>query len=413
MNHFQPRDGSLYAEGVALAKIAKEVGTPAYVYSTATLSRHLSVVQAAFTALPSLVCYSVKACSTLAVLRLFAQRGAGFDIVSVGELGRVEAAGGDMQKVVFAGVGKREDELRAALRAGILLFNVESAEELALLDQVGRRAGVKAPFALRVNPEIDAGTHRHTATSLRTSKFGVPFAEAIELYRASRRMKGVVAKGLDFHIGSQVTDGRPFARAVGKVADLYRSLKAGGLPLTHIDVGGGLGVRYTTESPPSLEEYSRLVREPLESLGATVLLEPGRVLVANAGVLLTRVLYRKKAPARRFVVVDAAMNDLVRPALYEAYHDIRPVKPRPGRRTTVDVVGPVCESADVLGGARSLPPLEQGDLLAIMTAGAYGMSMASNYNSRLRPAEVLVDGKRFRVVRKRDALEDLWRGETR
>ncbi len=413
MNHFQPRDGSLFVEDVPLAKIAKEVGTPTYVYSSATLTRHISVVQAAFTALPSLVCYSVKACSNLAVLRLFAKQGAGFDIVSAGELGRVEAAGGDPRKVVFAGVGKREDELRAALRAGILLFNVESAEELALLDQVGRHAGVKAPFALRVNPEVDAGTHRHTATSLSTSKFGVPFAEAVELYRASRRMKGVEARGLDVHIGSQVTDGRPFARAVAKVADLYRSLKADGLPLTHLDVGGGLGVRYTTESPPSLEEYSRLVREPLETLGATILLEPGRVLVANAGVLLTRVLYRKKAPARRFVVVDAAMNDLIRPALYEAHHDIRPVKPRLGRRTTVDVVGPVCESSDVLGHERSLPPLEQGDLLAVMTAGAYGMSMASTYNSRLRPAEVLVDGKRFRVIRTRDVLEDLWRGETR
>jgi diaminopimelate decarboxylase len=413
MNHFQARAGGLYVEDVPLARIAKEVGTPTYVYSTATLTRHLSVVQAAFTALPSLVCYSVKACSNLAVLRLFAQQGAGFDIVSMGELGRVQAAGGTMQKVVFAGVGKREDELRAALEAKILLFNVESAEELALLDRVGRRLGVKAPFALRVNPEVDAGTHRHIATSLSTSKFGVPMVEAAELYRASRKMKGVVAKGVDFHIGSQVTTGKPFSRAVAKAADFYRTLKAEGLPLTHLDVGGGLGVRYTSESPPSLEEYSRLVREPLVDLGATVVLEPGRVLVANAGVLLTRVLYRKQAPARRFVVVDAAMNDLIRPALYEAYHDIKPVKPRPGRKTTVDVVGPVCESTDVLGAGRSLPPLEQGDLLAVMTAGAYGMSMASTYNSRLRPAEVLVDGKQFRVVRQRDVLEDLWRGETR
>lgn len=413
MNHFQVRAGALYVEDVPMARIAKEVGTPTYVYSTATLTRHLSVVQAAFEALPSLVCYSVKACSNLAVLRLFSQRGAGFDIVSMGELGRVQAAGGSMQKVVFAGVGKREDELRAALEARILLFNVESAEELALLDRVGRRLGVRAPFALRVNPEVDAGTHRHIATSLSTSKFGVPMAEAAELYRASRKMKGVVAKGVDFHIGSQVTTGKPFSRAVAKAADFYRTLRAEGLPLTHLDVGGGLGVRYTSESPPSLEEYSRLVREPLVGLGATVVLEPGRVLVANAGVLLTRVLYRKQAPARRFVVVDAAMNDLIRPALYEAYHDIKPVKPRVGRKTTVDVVGPVCESTDVLGGARSLPPLEQGDLLAVMTAGAYGMSMASTYNSRPRPAEVLVDGKQFRVVRKRDALEDLWRGETR
>lgn len=412
MNHFQSRGGSLFVEEVPLARIAKAVGTPVYVYSTATLVRHVSVVQAAFAGVPSLVCYSVKANSSLAVLRLFAQHGAGFDIVSVGELGRVQAAGGDARKVVFSGVGKREDELRAALEAGILLFNVESAEELTVLDRVGRSLGVKAPFALRVNPEVDAGTHRYIATSLSTSKFGVPFDEAAQLYRASRKMKGVVARGVDFHIGSQVTKGRPFSWAVGKVADFYRTLKGEGLPLTHLDVGGGLGVTYTSEAPPSLEEYSKLVRGPLEALGATVVLEPGRVLVANAGVLLTKVLYRKRAPSRRFVVVDAAMNDLIRPALYEAHHDIQPVKPRPGRRATVDVVGPVCESSDVLGAERSLAPLEQGDLLAVMTAGAYGMSMASTYNSRPRPPEVLVDGKRFRVVRQRDTLEDLWRGET-
>ena len=413
MNHFNAKNGALWAEGVPLSRIARDVGTPTYVYSSATLNRHLGVVQSAFAALSSLVCYSVKACSTLAVLNLFARRGAGFDIVSAGELGRVRAAGGDVKKVVFSGVGKREDELEAALKAGILMFNVESAEELALLNRVGLRLGRRAPFSLRVNPEVDAGTHRHIATGLSTSKFGVPFDEAVELYRASRRMKGLLARGLDFHIGSQILKAKPFSRAVAKVVDLYRTLRADGLPLTHLDIGGGLGVRYTDESPPSLEEYSRLVRTPLESLGATVILEPGRVLVANAGVLLTSVLYRKRSPARRFVVVDAAMNDLIRPALYEAYHDIQPVKPRSGPRSTVEVVGPVCESSDVLGAARSLPRLEPGDLLAVMTAGAYGMSMASNYNSRPRPAEVLVDGGRFRVVRRREALEDLWRGETR
>jgi diaminopimelate decarboxylase len=413
VNHFNSRSRALWAEGVPLARIAREVGTPTYVYSSATLLRHLDVVQSAFAALPSLVCYSVKACSTLAVLNLFARRGAGFDIVSAGELGRVKAAGGDVKKVVFSGVGKREDELEAALKAGILMFNVESAEELALLNRVGLRLGRRAPFSLRVNPEVDAGTHRHIATGLSTSKFGVRFDEAVELYRASRRMKGLVARGLDFHIGSQILKAKPFSRAVAKVVELYRTLRADGLPLSHLDIGGGLGVRYTTESPPSLEEYSRLVRTPLESLGATVILEPGRVLVANAGVLLTRVLFRKKSPARSFVVVDAAMNDLIRPALYEAYHDIQPVKPRSGPKSTVEVVGPVCESSDVLGAARSLPLLEQGDLLAVMTAGAYGMSMASNYNSRPRPAEVLVDGGRFRVVRRREALADLWRGETR
>jgi diaminopimelate decarboxylase len=412
VNHFTLRRGQLHAEGVPLARIAAQVGTPTYVYSTATLTRHLGVVQAAFTGTPALVCYSVKACSTLAVLKLFAGQGAGFDIVSVGELGRVAAAGGDVKKVVFSGVGKREDELRAALAAGILMFNVESAAELHLLDRVGREMGVRAPFALRVNPDVDAKTHRYISTGLKSSKFGVPFEEAVALYRASRRMKGVAAKGLDCHIGSQLTDARPLTEAVGKVAGLYRVLREEGFGLTHLDVGGGLGVTYTTEKPPTLTQYAHAVMKPLRGLAATVVLEPGRVLVANAGVLLTRVLFEKQTPGKRFVIVDAGMNDLLRPALYEAFHELVPVKPRAGRKVKVDVVGPVCESTDVLGSARTLAPLVQGDLLAALTAGAYGMSMASTYNSRPRPAEVLVDGADFRIVRQRETLEDLWRGET-
>jgi diaminopimelate decarboxylase len=382
------------------------------VYSTATLTRHLSVVQGSFAGTPALVCYSVKACSTLAVLRLFASQGAGFDIVSVGELERVRAAGGDLRKVVFSGVGKREDELRAALQARILMFNVESEAELRLLDRVGRSLGVRAPFAVRVNPDVDAKTHRHIATGLRSSKFGVPFEAAVALYRLARRLRGVSAMGLDCHIGSQLTDARPLVQAVGKVADLYRVLRAEGFALTHLDVGGGLGVTYTTERPPSLAAYARAVTSPLRGLEATLVLEPGRVLVANAGVLLTRVLFDKPTPGKRFVIVDAGMNDLVRPALYEAYHELQPVKPRPGRKVTVDVVGPVCESTDVMGLARALAPLMQGDLLCVMTAGAYGMSMASTYNSRPRPAEVLVDGARFRVVRRRETVEELFAGET-
>lgn len=412
MNHFQRKRGVLHAEGVPLEAIAAQVGTPTYVYSKATLTRHLGVVQDAFAASPAIVCYSVKACSTLAVLRLFAKQGSGFDIVSGGELGRVLEAKGDPKKVVFSGVGKRDDEMVAALKAGILMFNVESAEELAQLDRVGRRLGVRAPFALRVNPDVDAKTHRYIATGLKTSKFGVPFEEAVDLYRSSRRMKGVVAKGVDCHIGSQLTDTSPVREAIHKVGELYRALKADGFPLTHLDVGGGLGVTYTTERPPSLAAYAHAVREPLRGLDATLVLEPGRVLVANAGILLTRVLYRKTTPARRFIVVDAGMNDLIRPALYEAYHAIEPVRPRKGRKARADVVGPVCESSDVLGADRALPPLDQGDLVAVMTAGAYGMSMASTYNSRPRPAEVLVDGEGFRVVRRRESLEDLWRGET-
>ncbi len=412
MNHFHERRGSLWAEEVPLSRIAEEVGTPTYVYSSATLRRHLSVVQAAFEAVPTVVCYSVKANSTLAVLKLFADAGSGFDIVSHGELARVLAAGGDAKKVVFSGVGKREDEMVAALQAGILMFNVESAEELALLDRVGRRLGVRAPFALRVNPDVDAKTHRYIATGLKTSKFGVPFEEAVALYKQSRRMKGLEARGVDCHIGSQLTDARPVKEAITRVSGLYAELKSQGFPLTHLDVGGGLGVKYSKENPPGLEAYAKAVLSSAKNFEGTLVLEPGRVMVANAGVLLTRVLFRKKTTAKRFLIVDAGMNDLLRPALYEAHHDIVAVKPRRGPKTTMEIVGPVCESTDVLGHARSMAPLEQGDLLAVKTAGAYGMSMASTYNSRCRPAEVLVDGKEYRVVRKREAIEELWRGET-
>ncbi len=412
MNHFGLVDGALHCEGVPLSRIAEAVGTPAYIYSTATLTRHLGVVQQAFASTPTLVCYSVKACSNLAVLKLFAKGGAGFDIVSVGELERVRRVGGDLRKVVFAGVGKTEDEMVAAIRAGILMFNVESAEELEALNRVGQRLGVQAPFALRVNPDVDAKTHRYIATGLKTSKFGVPVGEAVALYAKSRRMKGLVARGLDCHIGSQLTDTRPVRQAMTLVGDVYKTLRAKGFPLTHLDVGGGLGVTYSTETPPGVADYAKAVLEPLHGLGATLVLEPGRVLVANAGVLLTRVLYRKKTPAKHFVIVDAGMNDLLRPALYEAHHELRPVTPRKGKKATVDVVGPVCESSDVLGHARALPPLQQGDLLAVMTAGAYGMSMSSSYNSRPRPPEVLVDGDTFRVVRTRETVTDLMRGET-
>ena len=412
MNHFAVRAGELHAEEVPLTQIAREVGTPTYVYSSATLLRHLTVVQAAFASRPTVLCYSVKACSNLAVLKLYASHGSGFDIVSGGELSRVLYVGGDPRKVVFAGVGKTEPEMEAALKAGILMFNVESAEELELLDRVGRRLKLRAPFALRVNPEVDAKTHRYISTGLKTSKFGVPFDEAAALYRRSRRMKGLLARGLDCHIGSQLTATRPLEQAISKVAALYRELRTQGLPLTHLDVGGGLGVTYSVERPPSLEAYAAAVQRALGELDVTLVLEPGRVLVANAGVLLTRVLYRKKTPARQFVIVDAGMNDLLRPALYEAHHEIRAVVPRRGPRATVDVVGPVCESSDVLGSQRSLPPVRAGDCLAVMTAGAYGMSMASTYNSRPRAAEVLVEGGRFRVIRRRETIGDLWRGET-
>ncbi|NMO22998.1 diaminopimelate decarboxylase [Pyxidicoccus fallax] len=411
MNHFNWRKGVLHAEGVPLTAIADAVGTPTYVYSSATLTRHFRVVSEAFGDTPHLICYSVKANSTLAILRLFSGLGGGFDIVSGGELARVRQAGGDAGKTVFAGVGKTQEEMEAALAAGILLFNVESAEELEALDAVGRRLGRRAPFALRVNPDVDARTHRYISTGLKTSKFGVPFEEAVALYARAKKMKGVRAAGLDCHIGSQLTQASPMRDALTKVAGLYRELKAQKHPLAYLDVGGGLGITYADETPPSPEEYARTVLAATKDTGAQLILEPGRALVGNAGVLLTRVLYRKKTPEKQFVVVDAGMNDLIRPALYEAHHGLQPLVKRRGKAVEVDVVGPVCESTDVLAKARPLVLPQPGELYAFMSAGAYGMSMASNYNSRPRPAEVMVDGEAWRVVRERERIEDLWRGE--
>ncbi len=411
MSSFSWQKGVLHAEGVPLPAIADAAGTPTYVYSSATLTRHFRRVSEAFGATPHLICYSVKANSNLAILRLFSGLGGGFDIVSGGELARVKQSGGDASKTVFAGVGKTQEEMEAALAAGILLFNVESAEELDALDAVGRRLGKRAAFALRVNPDVDARTHRYISTGLKTSKFGVPFEEAVALYTRAKKLKGVRAAGLDCHIGSQLTQASPMRDALTKVAGLYSELKAKGHPLEYLDVGGGLGITYTDETPPSPEEYARTVQDATKGTGAYLLLEPGRALVGNAGVLLTRVLYRKKTPAKHFVVVDAGMNDLLRPALYEAHHVLQPLVKRRGKAVEVDVVGPVCESTDVLAKARPLVLPQAGELFAFMSAGAYGMSMASNYNSRPRPAEVMVDGEAWRVVRERERIEDLWRGE--
>lgn len=411
MSSFPYRKGVLHAEAVPLPAIADAVGTPTYVYSTAALTQAFRAVTEAFSDARPLVCYSVKANSNLAILRLFAELGGGFDIVSGGELARVRHAGGEAAKTVFAGVGKTLEEMEAALAAGILLFNVESAEELEALDAVGRRLGRRAPFALRVNPEVDPRTHRYIATGLKTSKFGVPFEEAVDLYARSKKMKGVTAAGLDCHIGSQLTQSSPLRAALGKVAGLYQELKARKHALEYLDVGGGLGITYSDETPPSVEEYARVVLAATKDTGARLVLEPGRSLVGNAGVLLTRVLYRKQTPAKHFTVVDAGMNDLLRPALYEAHHAFVPLLKRRGKAVEVDVVGPVCESTDVLAKARPLVLPQAGELYAFLSAGAYGMSMASNYNSRPRPAEVLVDGEAWRVVRERERTEDLWRGE--
>jgi len=411
MNYFTYRRGALLAESVPLARIAKSVGTPTYVYSKAALTDQFRAIDQAFGSHPHLICYSVKASSNLALLRLFARLGAGFDIVSGGELARVLRASADPKTVVFAGVGKTSAEIAQALRRGILLFNVESAEELDALDQISREIGTRAPFAIRVNPEVDAKTHPYIATGLKTSKFGVRFSEAVALYRRARRMKGLIARGLDCHIGSQLVDPAPIRAALKKVVQLYRQLKAEGLQLDFLDVGGGLGITYLREKPPSPAEYVRFVLDAAKDSGATLIFEPGRALVGNAGLLLTRVLYRKPAAKRDFLVVDAGMNDLIRPALYHAFHEVRPVLLRRGPTRKIDVVGPVCESADVLAHAVDVVMPKRGDLFAVMSAGAYGMSMASNYNSRPRPAEVLVEQQKFRVIRRRESYQDLMRGE--
>jgi diaminopimelate decarboxylase len=415
MNHFARKRGELHCEEVPLARIADEVGTPAYVYSTATLLRHARVFRAALSALPDVLpCYAVKAAGNLALLALFAREGYGFDIVSGGELFRALKAGADPARIVFSGVGKREDELALALAADILTFNCESEEELLQLSRLAAGRGKTARIAVRVNPQVDARTHPYIATALATSKFGVPAARAREAFRLAARLPGLRVTGIACHIGSQIGEVKPFVQAALKMRALAVALRKDGHELRHLDMGGGLGVPYGDGPPPAEPvRYGRALSEALAGLELRVLLEPGRLLVANAGVLLARVLLRKRgAGTRQFVVVDAGMNDLLRPALYGAYHAIEPVA-RPRRaRELVDVVGPVCESADVLGKRRRLPRLESKDLVVLRTAGAYGMSMASQYNARTRPAEVLVDGAGFRVVRARESLDDLVRGET-
>ena len=414
MNHFQRKRGELCCEDVPLSELAEEVGTPAYVYSQATLLRHARVFKSALRGLDVLACFAVKSAPNLALLSLFAKEGFGFDIVSGGELFRALEAGGEAKKIVFSGVGKREDELQAALQAGILQFNCESEEELHQLSREAVRRRSIAEVALRVNPDVDAKTHPYIATALASSKFGVPAARARRAYRLAASLPGLKIAGVACHIGSQIREVKPFVEAAGKLRELVLSLRADGHAIHRLDMGGGLGVPYGDgDAPASPQEYGEALVRALDGLDVKVLLEPGRLLVANAGVLLSRVLLRKEGQRRRqFVVVDAGMNDLLRPALYQAHHEIEPVgRPRRGSEI-VDVVGPVCESADVLARRRRLPPLHSGDLLVLRTAGAYGMAMASQYNARPRPAEVLVQGRSWRIIRARETYQDLIRGES-
>jgi diaminopimelate decarboxylase len=399
------KGGELHVEGVPLSRIAAEIGTPCYVYSRAALTEAYSAFTAAFDGHPHLVCYAVKANSNLAILDLFSRLGSGFDIVSGGELERVIAAGGDPSKIVFSGVGKSEREIRSALEAGILCLNVESESELERIDRIAGELGTCAPVSLRVNPDVDGGTHPYIATGLNQSKFGVPYAAAPGLYDKARTLRHVRIDGVDCHIGSQLTELEPIAEALEKIRDLVERLARDGLTLKHIDVGGGIGIRYHNEAPPTIRSYARVVLGAFDTRKYKLLFEPGRMLVGNAGLLLTRIEYLKKGADRNFAIVDAAMNDLIRPALYEAWHDIKPVRDG-GRPDTYDIVGPVCESGDFLARGRRLVANE-GDLLAIMSAGAYGMSMASNYNTRPRAAEVMVDDDQLYVVREREQVHDL------
>ena len=413
MNHFlRQDDGTLHAEKIPLADLARAYGTPLYVYSTATLTRHWKVLEKSLSGMKHLACYAVKANSNLSVLSLFARLGSGFDIVSGGELYRVKKAGGDPRKVVFSGVGKRDDEIAFALESGIRVIDVESAAELSRVSIVARRIGRKAPIALRVNPAVDPKTHPHIATGLRETKFGVSPQEALRLYALAAKDDALAVKGVAMHIGSQITEVDPFLEAIAKVLALVAELGKQGIRVKHLDIGGGLGIAYGDEEPPHPDAYGAAVKNALRGFDGEVLLEPGRVLVGNAGVLLTRVLYRKKNGRREFVVVDAAMTDLVRPAFYDAHHDIELVGDPAGRDEIVaDVVGPVCESSDFLAKKRRQPAPEAGDLLCIRSAGAYGFAMSSNYNARPRAAEVLVDGDRALLARERETYEDLIRGE--
>ena len=414
MDHFRYRDSELCCEQVSLRALAAVAGTPLYVYSKAALLEGLAGYHRAFKDVPHIVCYSVKANSNLGVLSVLAKAGAGADIVSGGELFRALRAGIPPKKIIFSGVGKSRDEMREALKADILMFNVESRSELKVLDEVAREMGVRAPVAIRVNPDVDPQTHPYIATGLKTSKFGVPYEEALTAYEEARKLTGLDVIGADMHIGSQLTKATPVGDAVRRVVALVKTLRERSVEIRMIDVGGGLGIRYRDETPPTHEEYATVLLPALRESGATVLLEPGRSIVGNAGVLLARALYRKDTGAKKFVVIDAAMNDLVRPSLYGSYHEIIPVdQARQGReRETVDVVGPVCESGDFLAKDRELARVDQEDLLAVMSAGAYGFVMASNYNTRPRPVEVLVDGDRYTIVRRRETFEDLVAGET-
>lgn len=411
MNAFALKNGELHAESVPLTEIANRFGTPCYVYSRAALETALDEYQQELAGTDSLVCFAIKSNSNLGVLNVFARKGAGFDIVSGGELKRALAAGGDPKKIVFSGVGKSIEEMEFAINTGILCFNVESAPELDRLNEVAGRLGKKAPISFRVNPNVDPKTHPYISTGLKKNKFGVAYEDALALYQRAATLPNLEISGIDCHIGSQLLDPSPFAEALDKILILVDQLAACGIRLHHIDLGGGLGIQYKDEQQPTAKSYLQPLLAKLKGRGLKIILEPGRRLVGNAGALLTKVEYLKPGEVKNFAVIDAAMNDLARPALYDAWHTIAPVKPREGQPRTWQIVGPICESGDFLGHDRELV-LEPGDLLAILSAGAYGMTMSSNYNTRPRVAEIMVDGNQTHLIRRRETVEELYAPES-
>lgn len=407
MHHFVEKNGELWAENVRIQELAKNYGTPLYVYSAATLKRHFQAFDSAFTEIPHLTCFSVKCNSNLSVLKLLQEQGAGADIVSGGELYRALKAGIEPQKIVFSGVGKQAPEIKAALEADILMFNVESVQELQLINDLARQQGQKARISLRINPDVDPKTHPYISTGLAKNKFGISISQAEDTYLLAKKLDYLDPVGIDCHIGSQLTEISPFLDALDRLLLLYRKLQDQGLDIRYLDLGGGLGITYAEEEPPHPKEFGLALTQVLKDYPLILILEPGRVIAGNAGILVCQVLFAKQSESKEFVVVDAAMNDLVRPSLYGAFHRIAEVKPHNRPKTKVDVVGPICESGDFLARDRELPRVKTGELLAVFSAGAYGFTMSSQYNSRPRAAEVMVDKDQMRIIRRREKYADL------
>ena len=410
MHHFHYIDSRMYCEEVSVQEIAESVGTPFYLYSTATLRQHFKAFDSAF-AMPHLTCFAVKSCSNLAILGLFARMGGGADIVSGGELFRALKAGIDPKKIVYSGVGKSAREIRQAMEAGILLFNVESEQELDALHREAEALGLVAPVSFRVNPDVDPKTHAYISTGLAKNKFGIPIEQAAALYQKAHALPHTKVVGVSCHIGSQLTQISPFIESLQKLKRFISRLTESGIAITHLDIGGGLGITYNQEEPPHPSQYAEAIREEMKDLNCTLILEPGRVIVGNAGILVARVLYTKQG-GKNFTIVDAAMNDLARPSLYGAFHGIQAVEKKSAETVVADLVGPICETGDFLSKDKEIPVVGQGDLVAVMSAGAYGFSMSSNYNSRPRVAEVLVNGSDFHIIRQRENYDDLIRGES-